>query len=151
MSLSSIEKHKVDFVTFHIDQISIRLEQIDVKLNKIYAEKLLQSASTSRDTQTDGADKNVVCGAEGGTVDISKAQNMKDVEAKVTILENVSAVMNKEFKKCLTEMKSIITETSELKTQISKLEAEKLNLERQLQLKDITMAEQDYRIQASAE
>ena len=78
-------------------------------------------------------------------------EQVTKITRKVKMFDNLRATMNKEFKKCLTEVKSLATDCIELKNRNDKSEVEIKNMERQLMLKDVTLAEQDLRIQVCTE
>ena len=144
-----ISTHKEEAVIDHVDGISQRLILIELKMTKIANDitktmtinKATDGAGNST-TERFGKDKqNKDAATEGAT-----NEQFIEVANKVQMLENLSAVMNREFKKCLTEMKSLSTDCIELKNRNDKLEVEIKNMERQLMLNDVTLAEQDTRI-----
>ena len=151
---ANISTHKEEAVIDHIDGISQRLIVIELKITKIVND-ITKTVTTNKATdgainstkERSGKDKqNKDAAAEGAT-----NEQFTEIASKVQMLENLSTVMNREFKKCLTEMKSLSTDYIELKNRNEKLEVEIKNMERQLMLKDVTLAEQDMRIQVCTE
>jgi hypothetical protein len=81
------------------------------------------------------------------TVTTGDAQLASKAMDKAVQLESVCTVMNTEFKRCLIEIKALAAECTEQKSRAERLELDVKSLERQLMIKDVTLAEQDMRVQ----
>ena len=68
---------------------------------------------------------------------------------KITVLENVIKVMNKEFKQLLSELKIVSNRQQEMEKKLHDSENKRINLEKQVQMKDVYIAEQEMRINVS--
>jgi hypothetical protein len=75
------------------------------------------------------------------------AQVASKAMEKAMQLESVCTVMNTEFNRCLIEIKALAAECTEQKSRAKRLELDVKSFERQLMIKDVTLAEQDMRVQ----
>ena len=155
-------KHKEDAVVAHIDDINQRLVIIEHKLKTLIKKRpiqfirrlfviifyinILHSDHIER-AKTRKHDNNEKPLNDNKSKASTTTITYDDIEKKVQMLENLSSVKNGEFKKCLIEVKALATDCIELKNRNDRLEVEVKNMERQMMLKDVTLAEQDMRIQ----
>ena len=68
---------------------------------------------------------------------------------KITMLENVNKVVNTEFKQLLSELKKLTNQQQETEKKFHDSESKRINLEKQVQLKDVFITEQEMRINVS--
>ena len=73
----------------------------------------------------------------------------KEMEEQIKILQNVCSVLNNDIKKLVNSQLEMIKKCRELEELAGKFEAEKKEMGRQLITKDITIAEQEMRLQVS--
>ena len=154
-------KHKEDAAVAHIDDINQRLVIIEHKLKtlikmrpKQFSRRLFLTLfyinilhSESESATTRKRDKKERPLNDNKSKASTTTLTWDEIKNKIQKLENLRSAMNEEFRKCLAEMKALAKEFPELKNRNDRLEVEGQNMERLMMLKDVTLAEQDMRIQ----
>ena len=158
MSAGDIGQHKAETTVLHIDLLGGKVQELEINLNKLTNDMKTMAIAHASATNVLNTGEHLAASATDKSGQLQPLlSDLKKLDSdqtqaminKITVLENVNKVMNMEFKKLLNELQTMTNRQQEMEKKFQDSENKRINLEKQVQLKDVYLAEQEMRINVS--
>ena len=149
MSPNALAQHLDENLVRHVTILRERVDELGDTDHPTSREGSRRRANMTSATQSSGggAAGNIQPQAQSSRDSSGIPEKLQIVEVKVTTFESIVGVLNTEIEKCVLKLDASDRQSRTDKEQSTQANRKLKDLERQLALKDVTIAELDLRIQ----